>query len=311
MKKKKLVGLGLGFMLALGVLPAQEVHASVNSTAVQQGEKLAYQLRGFNKLIESGDIYDVNRSYDSFSRQIQAAEKAVGRVSGSSKRKALSKKYVTPAKVARERVIYEVSQYRLMKVIGKDALLNRVTYVDSNLKKLDRLKKRAVEIKKAGKYKAVPAVMTGYLSETEKLQKTNRFAVPDLSLNHTLTSDELDSFLLLNQDRYRSKKPLMTLSEKLSYIAQMKSKDMHSTGILSQYSSKYGDVGQMIMKFGFQQPNEAGILVYKFTTASNAKAQRELWRNNASLKNVLYHPAFNYAGVGSYRSYATHLFVNI
>ncbi|WP_338781263.1 hypothetical protein [Metabacillus sp. FJAT-52054] len=306
---KKIAGFGLGFMLAFGVLPAHEVQASTSSTAVQQGEKLAYQLRGFNRLIDSADTYDVNQAYDSFSRQIQTAEKAIGKVSGSSKRRALSKKYVAPAKVARERVIYEVSQYRLMKVIGKDALANRVTYVDSNLKKLDRLKKRAVEIKKAGKYKALPAKMTGYLAETEKLQRTNRFAVPDLQLNHTLSSDEFDSFLLLNQDRYVNGKSLMTLSERLSYISEMKSKDMHSTGSFSIYSTKYGSAQEMIVKLGFQQHSESGILIYKY--ANSPKAQRDLWRKNSSQKEVLLYNTIDYAGVGRYNDYTTHLFVNM
>ncbi|MFD2216453.1 hypothetical protein [Metabacillus endolithicus] len=59
----------------------------------------------------------IDESYYNFGSEIKKTERAIGKVSGSASRKSLNDKYVTPAKIARERVIYEVSQVILIKDI--------------------------------------------------------------------------------------------------------------------------------------------------------------------------------------------------
>jgi hypothetical protein len=59
----------------------------------------------------------------------------------------------------KERVIYEVSQYRLLQNIEELYYSGEETKAKSNLSKLDRLKKRAIDIKAAGGYKNLPSIV--------------------------------------------------------------------------------------------------------------------------------------------------------
>ncbi len=127
-------------------------YASSLDDAVNVGDKLANHLETFEKSINSGDIVSINEQYDGFSNDIKKVERAIGKVSGKNKRDNLNAKYVRPAKIARERVIYEVSQYRLINIIEGLFESGHDEKAKQNLAKLDRLKKGAVEIKNAGGY---------------------------------------------------------------------------------------------------------------------------------------------------------------
>ncbi|MCM3162601.1 hypothetical protein [Metabacillus litoralis] len=141
--------------------------ASTTANVKKQGDILQGKLTTFNKVINSGDIHHIDSLYDDLSKQIKTTETAVGKVSGKKNRDALLAKYVVNAKIARERVIYEVSQYRLLGKINEQISQQQYTQAESNLAKLSRLKKRAVEIKKTGGYQAVPTAITSTLNNWE------------------------------------------------------------------------------------------------------------------------------------------------
>jgi len=149
------------------IFSANITHAAAKDDAKALGQGLLKKLSSFEQTINAGDIEDIHNQYDAMSNEIKKTERAIGKVSGKSNRDQLNNSYVRPAKIARERVIYEVSQYRLLLIIEKQLNEGQLDKAQSNLEKLERLKKRAVEIKEAGGYKAVPATITNTLTEWE------------------------------------------------------------------------------------------------------------------------------------------------
>lgn len=129
--------------------------------AVGEGNYLLTLLNNFNAAISSGDIKKIDGLYDEFSSQLSYVESLIGYVYGSDQRAQLNDKYIKPAKVAKERVIYEVSQLRLLSDINY--YINEDYWVDDEFAMLERLVKRAEQIKKAGGYKAIPAKVNQYL----------------------------------------------------------------------------------------------------------------------------------------------------
>lgn len=124
--------------------------------AVNQGNILKSKLTSYNQVINSGDIAKINGLYDAFTKQLKLVESKIGKVSGSSNRSSLNDQYVRPAKIAIERTIYEVSQYRLLNTINSNISSEQMNQAISNTEKLERLKKRALEIKDAGGYQQLP-----------------------------------------------------------------------------------------------------------------------------------------------------------
>lgn len=174
MKKHLVFGL-LATLLMVFAFGSQAM-ASTNSVSIKDAEKqgqiLATMVSDFNKMINRGDIHEIDVNYDEVSAQIRKTERAIGRVQGATKRKNLNQKYVNVAKVARERVIYEVSQIRLMEKI-EELIYNRErSLAESELAKLKRLNRRAEEIKRAGGYAPVPASITSTLVEYEQIIRT-------------------------------------------------------------------------------------------------------------------------------------------
>jgi len=141
------------------LIPAAGTYAASNSDyqrAVNAGEELKKELSKFNSYINSGNLYNVDAQYDAFTKKIHNTELLIGKVSGSSNRNDLNTKYVRPAKIAKERVIYEISQIRLLYIIDKRFDLNQLSEAESDYAKLERLQKRAKQIKEAGGYDSLP-----------------------------------------------------------------------------------------------------------------------------------------------------------
>jgi hypothetical protein len=137
------------------------------ASATEQGKILQQKLAQYQAAINSGDIVKINRLYDDFRKTLRNTELKIGKVPGESNRKALGQKYITPAKVAVERTIYEISQYRLLGKIEAQIRSNQMNLAEANMAKLERLKVRAVEIKKVGNYSALPITISRTLLARE------------------------------------------------------------------------------------------------------------------------------------------------
>ncbi|WP_121663665.1 hypothetical protein [Metabacillus litoralis] len=138
------------------------------------GSMLLQRRANMEAAINKGDLETIDMLYNDFTAYITKTERAIGKVSGSSTRSKLLNKYVKPSKITKERVIYEVSQIRLLDIIERSYFDGNGQKATSDLKKLERLKKRAVDIKKAGGYAQLPASVTTFLTKTEnRVKNTN------------------------------------------------------------------------------------------------------------------------------------------
>ncbi|MED4464478.1 hypothetical protein [Metabacillus fastidiosus] len=90
-------------------------------------------------------------AYNKLSDTIKKAERVIGKVRGEQVRKAFGDKFLQDAKLTREALIYEVSQYQLLNKIAEKVAKEDFNGLDAELAKLDRLKERAVAIKEAGR----------------------------------------------------------------------------------------------------------------------------------------------------------------
>jgi len=138
-----------------------------------QGTILLQYLAEFEAAIRKGKISEIDKLYDRYSVQLNKVELAIGKVYGPTTRKVLLKYYITPAKIAKERVIYEVSHYRLLNKINTLIQKNKLTEANNNFGVLSRLKKRAIEIKQAGGYASLPSSINQTLVQMEETYKKN------------------------------------------------------------------------------------------------------------------------------------------
>lgn len=153
-------------------LPASVNQTLTESEARTQGLIVSKQLTNFNKAIDSGSITAINEQYDSFTKQLKLLEAKTGQVAGSNNRKEIGQTFITPAKVAVERTIYEVSMYRLMQDINDQIQKGAIDNAKSNFALLNRLERRSEEIKNAGQYQDLPAsVMTELASQKKAIEE--------------------------------------------------------------------------------------------------------------------------------------------
>ncbi|MFV2047095.1 hypothetical protein KDJ21_007215 [Metabacillus litoralis] len=226
----KRIIVALLFTILVGsLLPAiSEASTDVNyNNAVKQGNSLRLLTISFNASIDDGDIAVIDSMYDDLSSEIKKTEKMIGKVSGSKNRKTLNEKYVTPAKVARERVIYEVSQFRLLFVIEDWFQKNDFESMEKDYAKLERLKKRSVEIKKAGGYKALPTSVNSELDSYEQWIK-ERF---------TFTPIEQMPVFQTHQDAYTYR-----LSEDLQFNSNTRYLYDNGLALIWRYSVEHREV---------------------------------------------------------------------
>jgi len=297
----------LSVCMILTLYTPGKAEASTKSTAIDSGEYLLYILKNYTKTINSGEIYDIDAQYDNLSNQIKKTEQAIGKVPGSSTRNALLAKYVKPAKIARERVIYEVSQYRLLKSIGKNAIANKESVVTEDLKKLDRLKRRAVEIKKAGNYQSVPSLINKQLQSIELPLKNRKFAIPDPSVSFAINNYELDTLLLINMERYEQGLQPLTIHKKLSNVARIKSNDMYVSKSFSLHSSKYGSIEDLLTRHGLASGGSYGVNIAK-GWGSARKTVSELMDSSQN-RNIILKSDITYSGVGVDHDHVTILHI--
>lgn len=156
---------------------------------IEDGETLKKYLGEFENAINSGQITEINKQYDKYSTQIKKVEAAIGKVPGSENRRALLDYYITPAKVARERVIYEVSQYRLLNKL--DALIKqgKLSEAKNDFAVLERLKKRAVDIKIAGNYEKLPSGIEQPLLQFEQSLKKD-YETKENTTDENITNED-------------------------------------------------------------------------------------------------------------------------
>ncbi|MGP4079003.1 Ig-like domain-containing protein [Pseudalkalibacillus sp. R45] len=102
--------------------------------------------------IESGEVIteEFAADYHAVSAAIRKAERVMSKAYGGDYRTLLLETYVTPAKISKETVIYEVSRYELQKKVDADLEAGELEAAAEKIAMLERLEERAVEIKRDG-----------------------------------------------------------------------------------------------------------------------------------------------------------------
>ncbi|MFD2214982.1 CAP domain-containing protein [Metabacillus endolithicus] len=240
------------------------MNIGINKTYAAEFRKVDFEaqnleaiLEVFNDRIDYGNIGIIDSYYDLLSTYIKIVETEVGKIRGKSNRDKLNETYVRPAKIARERVIYEVSQYRLLKNIGLQ-VIDGNSDISSDLNKLTRLKKRAVAIKEAGNYEDVPSYIDSSLEMIENSLRTNKFVKIEEGNTFKINDFEYDVFLMTNIERLIIGKdnPLI-LNFKLSSVAREKANDMGLNNYFSHQSPTYGSPFEMMNQYGISYQGAA------------------------------------------------------
>jgi NlpC/P60 family/SbsC C-terminal domain len=137
--------------------------------AVKVGMQLDQERSEFQEeLIQQQQLNDSTvQQYDEFSAFIRKNERIISRLYGQGNRQTFASRFITPAKIAKETVIYEVSMYRLMDQI--ETLIEQQNFAEAKEKfaMLERLEKRAAEIKARGN-----ELHPGKYQNLEQMQQT-------------------------------------------------------------------------------------------------------------------------------------------
>lgn len=119
--------------------------------AVKSAKSLDEQIIVFDEAVERGILdASVVQQYDQFSYQIKKSEKVISKVYGSLPRSLFSEKYLNPAKIMKESVIFEISRYNLLTEMN--ALLDRkeLEFFSAKIEVLAQLEENSRSIKEKG-----------------------------------------------------------------------------------------------------------------------------------------------------------------
>ncbi|MRX72154.1 hypothetical protein GJU40_08320 [Bacillus lacus] len=148
--------------------------------SVKVGQELDSKLNSFRQQLINDQTMNPSTSalYDQFSDDIRKAESVVSRIYGPDNRKVFNDRFVTPAKIAKETVIYEVSIYRLLDRIEGFVNADNKQAAIEHFAMLERLEKRAASIKAdgnalhSGQYQSLPKMNQQF--ETKKAELNTR-----------------------------------------------------------------------------------------------------------------------------------------
>ncbi|WP_123916117.1 hypothetical protein [Bacillus sp. FJAT-42376] len=147
---KKFVRLALSFLLVGGFVygmsrtPLASAVTQFHS-AVVTGQQLKTNTDKYHSLIAKENLEEINRHYDGLIKKLEETEAAIGKVPDQKLRGTLNRKYVKPAKVAKEDTMYRISQYRLALLIENRLNQASLEQVRSDLNKLHRLERRNMD----------------------------------------------------------------------------------------------------------------------------------------------------------------------
>ncbi|AZB44993.1 peptidase M14 [Bacillus sp. FJAT-42376] len=120
--------------------------------AVKTGDLLNKERGDLQSFISEGTLTDETaQAYDELSLQLKKEEAGIGKVYSDQVRRLFGQKYLVPAKITKETVIYEISRYRLLQEIKNlKAQGTDPSVINEKFALYDRLKERSSAVKKAG-----------------------------------------------------------------------------------------------------------------------------------------------------------------
>lgn len=126
----------------------------------------------------------------------------------------------------------------------------------------------------------------------------------------SVTAQEENAFLLLNQDRSANGMPALALDPVLCELARLKSRDMHEKNYFAHTSPTYGSASQMLKTFGYSF-NAVGENIAHHATVE--KSQAAFMSSSGHRRNIL-SASWTKVGIGVWTDsqgfvYVTQLFV--
>lgn len=126
----------------------------------------------------------------------------------------------------------------------------------------------------------------------------------------SITAQEENAFILLNQDRIANGLPALTLDPVLSEIARAKSRDMNDNNYFSHTSPTYGSPSEMLKHFGYSFTSVGENIAHHATVE---KAQAAFMSSTGHRRNIL-GSQWSKVGIGVWTDsqgfvYVTQLFV--
>ena len=126
----------------------------------------------------------------------------------------------------------------------------------------------------------------------------------------SISVQEENAFILLNQDRIANGLPALTLDPALCELARLKSRDMHENNYFSHTSPTYGSASNMLKQFGYTFTSVGENIAHHATVE---KSQAAFLSSSGHRRNIL-GSQWTKVGVGVWTDnqgfvYVTQLFV--
>ena len=130
--------------------------------------------------------------------------------------------------------------------------------------------------------------------------------------SNNLSAQESEVVRLVNIERAKAGLEAFTISNKLSDVARLKSKDMADNRYFSHQSPTYGSPFEMMKQFGISYRTAGENIAKGYLTAQSVVSG---WMNSSGHRANILNPSFKTIGVGAYKTsnntiYWTQMFTN-
>lgn len=122
---------------------------------------------------------------------------------------------------------------------------------------------------------------------------------------HIMTPEEAQMVDYVNRARRDAGLQPLQVDSDLSYIAKLKSKDMHDNKYFSHDSPTYGSPFDMMTRFGIKYHGAAENIAKN----SSVTAAHNAFMKSQGHKNNILNPAYTHIGVGIHDGYYTQMFI--
>lgn len=118
--------------------------------------------------------------------------------------------------------------------------------------------------------------------------------IPNIENKYGLTSDELEIFEDINNERQKNNLQNLKIDYELENVARLKAKEIVDNNYFEHNSPTYGKIDEMLLDFGIKFESVSENIC---GNASNKKALNELLNSSDHRNNIL-SKDYNYTGIG-------------
>ena len=127
---------------------------------------------------------------------------------------------------------------------------------------------------------------------------TNQATTGNTTTSSSLSTDELEVFNLINEQRTKQGLKALNINEEVQRVARIKAQDMVNNGYFSHTSPTYGSPFDMLKSFKISY-NTAGENIAGNSSNSGAV---NAWMNSSGHRANILNSSYNYTGIGVVKS---------